>query len=176
MTLGLTYGIITSVSAFSTAANTSGTIKSITLSASPSMVVNVNGIDNEYSIPNDVEITVNGKEGTIYDFRVGDTVNLSLESKAIKKIATTSAQSTSGSIVGVVSNVNSSYGFIKVAYTNASGYTVEETVYCKDSTTNIMTSTGTTKKLKDIQVGSNVTAHGTISNGAFSAKIVVVTE
>jgi len=76
----------------------------------------------------------------------------------------------------VVSNVNSSYGFIKVSYTNSSGYTVEETVYCKDSTTNIMTSGGMTKKLKDIEVGSNVTAHGSISNGAFTAKVIVVTE
>lgn len=176
VTLGFTYGIITSVSAFSTNSNTEGTIKSITLSASPSMVITTNGRDNEYSIPNDVVIEVNGKEGTVYDFRVGDSVVITLESKAIKKIRTTSAQSSSGSVVGVVSNVNSSYGFIKVAYTNASGYTVEETVYCKDSTTNIMTSAGMTKKLKDIEVGSNVTAHGTISNGAFTAKVIVVTE
>lgn len=176
VTLGLTYGVVTSVSAISSASNVEGTIKELRISASPSMIVTVSGKDNEYSIPNDVEIEVNGEKGTVYDLRVGDGVSITLESKAIKRIKTITAQSTSGSIVGVVSNVNPSYGFIKVAYTNQAGYTVEEYVYCKDATTNIMTSTGTTKKLKDIKVGSAVTAHGTISNGAFTAKVLVVTE
>ncbi len=176
VTLGLTYGVVTSVSAISSASNVEGTIKEIRISASPSMVVTVKGQDNEYSIPNDVEIDVNGEAATVYDLRVGDSITMTLESKAIKKIRTVTAQSTSGSIVGVVSNVNASYGFIKVAYTNQSGYTVEEYVYCKDATTNIMTSSGQNKKLKDIKVGNAVTAHGTISNGAFTAKVIVVTE
>lgn len=176
VTLGLTYGIVTSVSAISSASNVEGVIKEIRISASPSMIVTVKGQDNEYSIPNDVEIDVNGEMGTVYDLRVGDSVTVTLESKAIKRIKTVTAQSTSGSIVGVVSNVNASYGFIKVTYTNQSGYAVEEYVYCKDATTNIMTSTGQNKKLKDIKVGNAVTAHGTISNGAFTAKVIVVTE
>ena len=39
-----------------------------------------------------------------------------------------------------------------------------------------MNISGVTKKLKDVAVGSVITAHGTVSNGAFSASIVVISE
>lgn len=174
LTLTLEYGKITAISASSTKASSNGVIKSITFAANSTMVVTVNGTDTEYDIPNEVKITVDGKEATMYDLRVGSSVSITTESNAITAITTTAAQSSSGTITGVVTAVNTSFGFVKVSYTNADGYTIEETVYCKDSTTTIMNTNAVTKKMKDITVGSTITATGTSTNGAFSAKVLII--
>lgn len=172
--LTLTYGVVTAINATSTTKTTEGTIKSINISATPSITINAAGSEVTYAVASDVAITVNGAAGSLYDFRVGDSVKITLESQTVTKIATTTAQSASGKLEGTVTAVNSAYGFIKVSYKNSDNYTVEETVYCKDATTTIMDSAGTTKKVKDIAEGQTVTVHGTTSNGAFTAKIIII--
>ena len=174
VTLTLTYGMITAVRATSSTKNTAGTIKEVRISSTPSIVVNIGGEEQTYVVSQSVEVKVNGAAGTLYDFRVGDSVKITLESETVVKIESTTAQVSNGKLEGTVSAVNPSYGFIKLAYTNEFGQTVEETVYCKDSTTNIMNAAGVPKKLKDVKVGNVVTVHGTVSNGAFTAKILVI--
>ena len=59
--------------------------------------------------------TVNQKEGSLYDFRVGDNVTVTTQSNAVTKIQTSTAViNTEGGISGTVSAVNTSYGFISV--------------------------------------------------------------
>lgn len=175
--LTLEYGVVQSVTSNYTASSTKdGIIEEITISSRPSITVKQNGESNTYSVTNDVKITINGEDATLYDFRVGDSVKITLEGQAVTKITASAAQSTSGEIKGVVTSVNPSYGFIKVAYKTADGYTVDETIYCKDATTKVMTSMGATKKISDIKVDSTVTATGTTSNGAFAAKLIVIAE
>ena len=174
VTLTLNYGKITGIKATSTSKTLEGTIKSINISQMPSIVVNVNGEDREFAVATGVSIKINGDDGTLYDFRVGDVVKITLESETVTKISASSAQSTTGKIDGVVTAVNSAYGFIKVSYRNSDNYTIEETVYCKDGTTTILTEAGAAKKVKDIAVGQTVTVHGSQSNGAFVAKIIII--
>ncbi len=174
VTLTLTYGVITGVKATSSTKTQNGVIREIKISQSPTITVNAAGEDVTYAVGNDVQITVNGEKGTLYDFRVGDSVKLTLESQTVVKISSTTAQSASGKLEGTITAVNSAYGFIKVTHLNDDGYSVEETVYCKDTTTSIMDAAGKTKKLKDLKVGDIVNAHGTISNGAFTAKVIIV--
>lgn len=174
--LTITYGEIKSIKATSSTKTKSGTIKTIIISASPEIVVSIGGENHTFPVASSAKITINGEDGTLYDFRVGDTVSLTLESDTIVKIASTTAQTASGKLEGTVTAVNAAYGFIKVSYVNDLGVTVDETVYCKDATTKIMNISGVTKKLKDVAVGSVITAHGTVSNGAFSASIVVISE
>ena len=138
--------------------------------------MNIGGENQTFPVASSAKITINGEEGSLYDFRVGDTVSLTLESDTVVKIATTTAQTANGKLEGTVTAVNAAYGFIKVSYVNDLGVTVDETVYCKDATTKIMNISGVTKKLKDVAVGSVITAHGTVSNGAFSASIVVISD
>ncbi len=174
VTLTLTYGVITGVKATSSTKTQNGVIREIKISSSPTITVNAAGEDTTYAVGNDVQITVNGENGTLYDFRVGDSVKLTIESQTVVKISSTTAQSASGKLEGTITAVNSAYGFIKVTHLNDDGYAVEETVYCKDTTTSIMDAAGKTKKLKDLKVGDVVNAHGTISNGAFTAKVIIV--
>lgn len=174
VTLTLNYGKVTGIKASSTTKTIEGSIKSINISQMPSIIVNVNGEEREFSVATGVVIKINGNDGTLYDFRVGDVVKITLESETVTKIQASSSQSTTGKVDGVVTAVNSAYGFIKVSYRNDNGYTIEETVYCKDTSTTILNEAGATKKVKDIAVGQNVTVHGAQSNGAFVAKIIII--
>lgn len=167
------YGIVTKIVATSKVSTVEGNIVSITIASRPSMTVNVNGKDVSYDIPADCTITINGKEGSLYDFRVGDKVTLTTESNAITKIKAETTQISSGMVTGVVTAVNTSYGFINIL---PDGDSVPTTVYCKDTKTKFITTGGTTKKLSDVQAGMTVTANGTVADGAFSATLVVIQE
>ena len=171
ISITLQYNKIIKIVATSTKKTVEGTISSLTI-ASPlsSMVVSSGGTTYTYEIPADVTISVNGEKGSLYDFRVGDSVKLSVESNAITAISATTTQTTSGQITGVVAGINSSYGFISV--TTSDGNTQQ--IFCKDTTTKFITASGTDKKMSGISVGQTITARGTITSGAFMATLVII--
>ena len=172
VTLTIEYGEIIKVSATSKTTKVSGIIKSLTISAQPSMTVSINGTEKDYEIPNDVKITINGSEGTLYDFRVGDSVTLTVESQAITAISASSTQTTSGAVTGVVKAINASYGFITV---QGDGDTGTTTVFCKENSTKFIGVDGSTMKMSNVKEGDTVDVRGTISNGAFVGALVIVT-
>ena len=172
-TLTLEYGVITKIKAESITKVVEGTIKSIEISNAPKITVTVKDSDVTYDVTSDVSIIINGKEGSLYDFRVGDKVSMTIDSKSVKKISAAQAASVAYSKTGTVTAINSSYGFIKISY-KENETTYEETVYCKDSTTKFITSEGTSKLLKDIVVGDVVSVRGTMTNGAFVASLVLI--
>lgn len=171
VTLTLEYGVITKISASSNRKVVDGVIRSLTFSNQSEMTVRVNDKDTTYQIPNDVEVTINGEEGSLYDFRVGDVVKLTLQSDAITSIVATSTQESSGSMSGVVTGINTSYGVITVL---SEGSTEAKQAFCKDDTTNIVTVDGKSKKMKDIKVGQTVEIKGTVSNGVFVGKLLII--
>lgn len=171
VTLTLEYGVITKITATSTKKVIEGTIKELTISTQSTMTVTVKGEDKAYQIPKDVEILINGDEGSLYDFRVGDVVKITTESDAITRIVATSTQQSSGHVEGVVTAVNSSYGVITI---QPSDSTSAVQVYAKDDSTKLVTADGTTKKMANIKVGQNVDVRGTVSNGVFVGKLIVI--
>lgn len=171
VTLTLEYGVITKITATSTKKVIEGTIKELTISTQSTMTVTVKGEDKAYQIPKDVEILINGDEGSLYDFRVGDVVKITTESDAITRIVATSTQQSSGHVEGVVTAVNSSYGVITI---QPSDSTSAVQVYAKDDSTKLVTADGTTKKMANIKVGQTVDVRGTVSNGVFVGKLIVI--
>ncbi len=170
--LTLEYGVVTKIVATSTKKTVEGTIKSLTIESPRStMVVKVGGEDVTYEIPSDVEILINGEEGSLYDFRVGDAVKLTVESEAITKIVATSTQESAGSVTGVVTDINKSFGFINV---KPSGSETPIGVFCKDEQTTFVTADGKAKKMKDVKVGQTVEIKCTVSNGAYVGKLFVI--
>ena len=170
--LELQYGVIISVQASSSTKTVEGTIRSLTIGSPDStMTVNVKGEEKEYTIPKDVQITVNGSEGSLYDFRVGDSVKITTESDAITRIVATSTQESSGNVVGVVTGVNTSYGVVSV---KIDGQEMPVNVFCKDDSTTFVSAEGKTKKMKDVQIGQTVDVRGTVSNGVFVGKLFVI--
>ena len=170
--LEMQYGVITSIQATSSSKTVEGTIRSLTIGSPDStMKVSVNGEEKEYTIPKDVQITINGSEGSLYDFRVGDSVKITTESDAITRIVATSTQESSGNVIGVVTGVNTSYGVVSV---KVDGQEMPVNVFCKDDSTTFVSADGKTKKMKDVQIGQTVDVRGTVSNGVFVGKLFVI--
>ncbi len=174
VTITLEYGVVSKIVAQSTKKTVDGTIRAVNISSEPTIIVLVNGEEVTYDVTTDVEITINGEPGTLYDFRVGDKVTLTTESNAVTKISSTAAQSTAGNISGTITAVNSSFGFIRIQAVDSAGSTYEETVYCKDGKTTFITAAGNSKSFKDLAVGNVVSAYGSITNGAFEATSVII--
>ena len=170
--LELAKGEIIKVSATSTSSTVSGTLISMTIADQPTIKVKVDGKTKEYSVLQSCEILVNEKEGSVYDFRVGDTLLLTVQSETVTKIkCSTSLVSTSGRVDGVVTAVNSSYGFISVSTADSD---VPVNVFCSDSKTKFNDETGATLSMKKISVGDYVECRGTTTNGAFVSTFVIV--
>lgn len=172
VTLVLEYGVVTSLSAESTQKIVEGTIQEIIISSTPKMTALVKGESVTYDIPSGVEILVNGETKTLYDFRVGDSVKLTLEGQAIKKISATAVSVTSKTMTGVVTAMNTSYGFIKISYKIDDTTSAEETVYCKSA--KFLSGEGKELLMKNITEGSTVTVRGNVKNGAYEATLVIV--
>lgn len=173
VTLTIEYGVIKKIEAVAKIATVEGTIKAITISSSPSITVNVNGKDNVYDVTADVDIKINGEEGKLSDFSVGDTVKITTESNAVKKIVAESVKETSGSAVGVVTGVNTSYKVITIRTDNGNVMQFQ----CPDSgksNTAYITHTGTIKKMTDIKAEQSVEVKYSISNGVYVATLVII--
>lgn len=170
--LDLQYNEVTKIQATSTSKVVEGTIKSYTIASPEStMTVRVKNEDKVYVVPKDVQITINGEPGSLNDFRVGDMVKITTESNAITKIVATSTQESSGNVEGVVTGINTSYGVISV---KVDGTEAPVNAFCKDDTTTFVSADGKTKKMKDVQVGQTVNIRGTVSNGVFVGKLLVI--
>ena len=174
VSLTLEYGVVSKIIAQSDKKTVDGTIRAVSISASPTITVLVNNEEVVYDVSNDIAISINGEAGTLYDFRVGDKVTLTTESNAVTKIASVTNQSTEGNISGTVLAVNNAYKFIKVQATDSTGNTYEENVYCKDTKTTFITAAGTTKQFKDVVEGNVISVYGAYTNGAFEASSVII--
>lgn len=165
--------IITRIKATATTTTVTGTLKEVTIATQPRITVTVDGNDKTYTVPTNCSITVNNGEGTVYDFRVGDSLTLTVQSNTVKTIkCSTAVVNVSGTVSGTVQTVNTAYGFISVLI---DGSDIPVTVFCKDNTAKIMDTKGTTVKLSSLKGGDTVECHGTTSNGAYVATLVIVT-
>lgn len=171
--LTLEYGEITKIVATSSTRSQSGTIQQINIATESSMIVKIDGTDKTFIVPPTVSININGDDGTLYDFRVGDYVTITTESGAITKIVSSGATTQEGKIYGVVTSINTSYGFIKIL---KEGSDTAETVFCKNSSATFVSSKGSTKTMDSIKVGDTIEARCTLSNGAYTAKLIIIEE
>lgn len=169
VTMKLTYGKVTKISAGSETQSSSGSIKSVTHSTSgTTIVVSVNDKTTEYSVGSGATITVDGAEGTVYDLRPGSDIKFKAESTKLTKIETTKAVS-SNSVQGTVTSVQTSHNILMVK----SGSN-EIAVGTTNSTKIISSATGSNVKLSSIATGAEVTVTGSNATGMFIATVIVV--
>ncbi len=161
----LEYGVVTKLVATSNNKTYEGTISEVNISSSSTIKVKIDDEIQTFDVLPDTAITANGEDATLYDLRVGDMVKITTESGAVLKIDTTTPTVSSNPITGVVEIVNTSKGFIKVD---------GEIIFCSDSATTIITSNGSTKAMKDIQVGTTVSIRGSLQNGAYTALLIII--
>ena len=171
ITLALTNGKVTSVTAKSETSELTGTIKEIVLSEKPEITLEINGKTQTYYMSTATKVTVNNVDGTIYDLRPGNAASVVVDGSTLAKIDS-SATATYGrtTVSGKVQSINSTLKVISVL--NASGAT--DTVYYDGSTNFLKASDGKGATAKDITAGSNISATGSDSTGYFVATIIII--
>ncbi len=181
--LVLEYDKVKKVYAESEEDEAEGVIDEILISKSPSITIRVGDEKYTYEMIRNVDIkidnkrTIDDEDVDIYDLRLGQTVELELESDMVVAIEAGSvAQSMQKT--GRVEKVNESYGFINISVVDED--TGESTVYqvfIKDET-RILDSTDPddteTIDFDDIEEGNTVLAIGSTDSGVFEASTIIL--
>lgn len=174
ITLSLEYGAIKSAEATGISKEIEGTIEEIAISSSESTIkVKKGDTVNSYKVGRNIKITLDDKEATIYDLRVGYSVKMKTSSQSVTEIAVTSSP-TQKSVSGLITIVNTAYGMIKVNATTASGDIAEQQVFIKDNAVIVDSTTGKILKVKELEAGMNIMAAGSENLGIFEATSIMV--
>ncbi len=170
VTLTMTNGRVTEVSAKSDTAEHVGTIKEIILSDKPEITIEIDGKNQTYYMSTGTKVTVNNVDGTIYDLRPGNSASIVTDGSTLSSIESSATASYGKtSVSGKVQSVNNTLKVISVQ--GAGGAT--DTVYY-DSSTTFLKSNGKSASSKDIVAGSNVSATGADTTGYFVATIIII--
>lgn len=172
--LKLEYGIVSQVTAIGINKNVTGTIEEITISKNTSYITVDTGKDvKEYAVARDVKVTIDGSEGTLYDLRLGATVEFSASSSTVTKLTVASAI-TNTEVTGVVKSVNTSFKVVVLETTNALGDVTESQIFVKDTAKILDASDGKVKSLKDLKEGQRIMAAGSVNTGIFEASSIMI--
>lgn len=170
VTLKLTYGKVTSVTASGNTVGFSGLLKEIVISSNPSLTITIDGQDKKYFLRSDANITVSGTAATIYDLRPNVTVTGTLDSSEIKTVsASTASVNEKGELTGTVTGKNTSYKVITVKDDNGN---VQSVYY--NNNTKVLSSNGTTSSVRTLENGAQITVTGADQNGVFVATIIII--
>ena len=163
--LTLEYGLISEISATSSSFNETGTIGEIVISNTPSLTLTIDGEKETYYLSRDAVISAADDGNTVYDLRLGDTVDVTIEGKTITKVSTVSSIASNTNFNGIIENVESSYGYIKLVDSAS-------LVFTKGA--KIQDSNGTSLTIRNLSEGDSVTIFGTSTSGAVEATLIVV--
>ncbi|MDO5310834.1 MAG: S-layer homology domain-containing protein [Clostridia bacterium] len=170
VTLRLTYGKITSVTASGDTEPFSGLLKEIIISSNPAITVTINGRDKTYKLSPKVQIYIAEKESTIYDLRPNVNISGKLDNDMVKSISTSTVPvNEKGEFVGTVKGKNTTYKVITVE--DSDGNT--QSVYYNNNT-KFLASNGSTLTVKSISEGTSVSVTGSSKNGVFEATIIII--
>ncbi len=174
VTMTLRYERVAVVTATSSKFITQGTIEEITIATLPSIKIRANNAVSAYSLSRDCVYTVDGKEGTIYDLRLGASITASVDSETVISLTTT-APSTTAATTGIIETVNSSYGFFAMTVTAEDGTSSIMTVFTKRENLKVIDSSdGSTKTVDSLKPGMKVSVTGAISSGAYEATAIII--
>ncbi len=173
-TLTIEYGKIKKIAATSKNAVIEGTIQAFTISSNPTITVKVGSEEKVFSIAQGVEIKVNGEDGKLCDFSVGDAVKVTTESNAVTKISAASVQENVGTASGIVTGINASYKVITIKTNEGNVMQFQCPDNGKVTTTFISLDTGTAKKLTNVKTDQSVEVKYSVSNGVYIAKLVLL--
>ncbi len=177
VSITLRYEKIAVINATATKTTSTGTIEEIIIAAMPSMKVKTaSGNIEKYSLSRDAVYVVDGAEGNIYSLRLNATVTVNIESETVVKVTST-APTMSSSMTGVITTVNSSYGFFEMDVINSQTGAVEsKQIFLKRNAVKIIDSTDLNreKTSADLKTGMNVTVTGSLNMGAFEATTVII--
>ena len=169
ITLRLTYGKVTKITATSTNQETQGTISYITYTTTGTKIgIEISGKVTEYTVNKSVDVLIDSSAGSVYDLRPGSDIKIKLQSSEIVKIEA-AGTITKSQLVGIVKSTNANYGLMVVEEGNS-----EYSVFVNGNTKIIDSITGESIKLKSVEKGRTVTVTGSTSSGVLEASVIVV--
>ena len=169
ITLRLTYGKVTKITAASTNQETQGTISYITYTTTGTKIgIEISGKVTEYTVNKSVDVLIDSSAGSVYDLRPGSDIKVKLQSSEIVKIEA-AGTITKSQLVGIVKSTNANYGLMVVEEGNS-----EYSVFVNGNTKIIDSVTGASIKLKSVEKGRTVTVTGSTSSGVLEASVIVV--
>lgn len=171
VTLTMTNGKVTDISAKSETSEEVGTIKEIVLSDRPEITIEVDGKEQTYYMSTSTKVTVNNVEGTIYDLRPGNSASIVADGNTLSAIESGSTASYGKTTVsGKVQSINNTLKVISIQGVNGG----TETVYY-DSGTTFLKSDGKEATSRDVVPGSDLNVTGSDTTGYFVASIIIIT-
>ncbi len=170
VSLRLTYGKVTKISASSKNYSFSGNINYITHTTSGTVLgIEVDRKVTEYKVNKTVKIVIDStEEGTVFDLRPGSDVKLGLQSNEIISVEAAGSVAKS-QLTGIVKSVNSTYGLMIVEENGT-----EYNVFVNGNTKIIDSATGRTVVLKSVEKGKSVTVTGSNASGVLEASVIVI--
>lgn len=170
ITLKLTYGKVTKVTATGQNETVTGLLKEIIISSNPAVTITVDGKDKTYLFATKNKVYIADKESTIYDLRPNVNVSVKLDNDTVKSLSTSTVPlNEKGELTGVATGKNTSYKVINVK--DEQGNT--HSVYYNNST-KFLTSSGSNATVKSISEGTSLSITGNSSNGIFEASIIII--
>lgn len=176
VSITLTYDQISKVVATSTNYNATGTIDKILIATLPQITITSGGVQETYSVSRDASYVIDGKEGTIYDLRLGGNVTLSVQGETVVKVTST-APVTSSVLVGTIETVNTAYGFMVISSEKSDGSVEQTQVFLRKTGMTVLDSKkGSTVSTSALKVGMLVSVTGAMNMGAFEATTITIIE
>ncbi len=170
LSLRLTYGKVTKISASSKNHSFSGNISYITHTTSGTVVgIENNNKTTEYKVNKGVKIVIDSIEGgTVFDLRPGSNVNVGLQSNEIISVEA-AGTALKSQLTGTVKSVNVTYGLMIVEENGT-----EYNVFINGNTKIIDSTTGRTVVLKSVEKGKSVNVTGSNASGVLEASVIVI--
>lgn len=174
VSINLTYGRISAITATSRKVNKTGIIKEVIISSTPRITVASDNTTVSYAVTNNANILIGDVASNFYDLRVGMSIEFTLESDTIINLKTT-ANNAVTTWEGTVLLVNASYDLLQISFVDPmTGATRNESVYVKTNASIVDYATQRDKKLSAIKPGNKVSVTGSLVSGIFEAGTVVI--
>lgn len=173
VTVTLEYNKVVGITAKSVKKDVSGTIKTLIFSDTPAAITiaDEDGGEQTFSITPDTEIVKDRKQITVYDLRVGDYVDMEVESDEAISIDVTTRE-VKIPVQGIVQYIHSKAEVIVLTVKNTDGTkeTTKEIHYTDDTEFR----KGSSKvSVRSIDEGDEILAIGTYDGGLFFADTII---
>lgn len=170
----LKYGVVSVIKATGVSKTLEGTIDEITISNDTSYItISKDGSKTKYVLDRTCAISLEGKEATIYDLRLGSYVKLKTDSETVISISAEAVESAL-SVQGTIKTINSAYGLVVIEVQTATGGLVEKQLFIKDSTKILDSTTGKSLTIKNLTVGDIITAAGVEKLGVYEVNAIMI--
>ncbi len=152
----------------------SGNIEQITIGRTNKLSIkNDDGVIKDYEVSPNVELKLDSKTAEIYELRMNYRVEIELQGTTLVKIAATKTAS-KDQVSGRVSKIYSDLGIITIR--NMIGTTEQFVSVTVNGTTKIITSSGVTRSIGNIEVGDSIFVYGNYYDTFFLAEKIIMLE